>query len=81
MIDFQAYFQRRIQKEGIQLLGSHFGGKGGSIKMQTYANREGGGFSFQCKCSLINFGKPYPDLQRKRIQKWAGIVVKSEKRS
>ena len=41
-----------------------------------------GGNSFQCERLPINYWKTYPDLVKERgIQKWAGIVVKSRKRS
>ena len=41
-----------------------------------------GGVSCQCERLPINYWKAYPDLQKERgIQKWAGIVVKSRKRS
>ena len=42
---------------------------------------EGGG-SCHCERSRINYWKAYPDLQKETgIQKSAGIVVKSRKRS
>ena len=38
---------------GIQLLYSHLGGEGGSIKMQSYMNRGRGRVSHQCERLLI----------------------------
>ena len=63
---------------GIQLIRSQ-GGGGPSTANVCEPGEEG---SCQCERSPINFRNAYPNLQKEKgIQKWAGIVVKSGKRS
>ena len=70
-----------MTEEGIQLLYLQFGGEGvlQNAKVCKLGER---GDSRQSEHLPVNFSKAYPDLQKEKgIQKWAGILVKSGKRS
>ena len=72
---------QRNRKWGIQLLRLHLGGGQGASIYNNMQIGKGRGLC-QCERSPINYWKAYSDLQKERgIQKWAGIVVKSRKRS
>ena len=53
------------RKGDIQLLRSHLGREGQSIKMQTYVNREEGGLCHFNRAPT-NVWKAYPDLQKEK---------------
>ena len=66
--------------QGIQLLHSHLGGRGPSKCRHMGTGRRGRLMSMQKFPYKFLKGLSRPS-KKKGIQKWAGIVVKSEKRS